>query len=153
MDQEQLNEFREDFAILVEAGFVAVKQLDEPSATHLFRAAELLHPESPAPHVGLGYIHMNKLETAKAIAIFEKVLKDEPEHHLTQALLGICYALKKNTRKKGEDMLKKAMEATDDPTIRYLGEVSLKWIDKDLKNNKAPFFTGAEAQSDAKVKD
>jgi lipopolysaccharide biosynthesis regulator YciM len=151
MDQKQLQEFREDFAILVEAGFVAVKQLDETSATQLFRAAEMLHPESPAPQVGLGYIHMNKLETAKAIAIFEKIVEKEPDHHLAQAFLGICYALKKNTRKKGEEMLRQAMEASNDPTIKNLGEVSLKWIDKDLKSAKAPFFK--ESEKDVKVKD
>jgi len=32
MDQEQRNAFKEDFGLLIEAGFIAVKQLDETSA-------------------------------------------------------------------------------------------------------------------------
>jgi predicted Zn-dependent protease len=141
MDEELLSKFQEDFALLIEAGFLAVKQLDEPSAVRLFRAAELLYPNSPAPRLGLGYIAMNKLEVSKAIRIFEAILREEPEHHLAQAFLGICYVLKKDKRKEGEALIKTAMEKSNDPSVKNLGEVSLKWIEKDFKDSKAPFFT------------
>jgi hypothetical protein len=38
-DDQQMREFDADFAFLVESGFVAVKQLDETSATRIFHAA------------------------------------------------------------------------------------------------------------------
>ncbi|SCA63266.1 hypothetical protein SCG7086_AN_00120 [Chlamydiales bacterium SCGC AG-110-P3] len=139
-----LDQFNEDFALLVEAGFVAVKQLDEISATRLFEAAQMLDPESPAPQIGLGYIALNKLEVAKATAIFKGVLKEEPEHHLALAFLAVCYMLKKETRKKGEELVKKVQEETDDQTIINLCKVSLDWSKKDLRAAKAPFFQDNE---------
>jgi len=150
MEQNKaIDDFAEDFALFIEAGFVAVKQLDEGSALRLFRAAALLNPNSPAPEVGLGYIALNKMEIAKAIAIYEAILKKEPEHYLAQTFLGICYVFKKATRKKGEELIRQAMAKSEDPTIRNLGEVSLKWIESDLKSAKAPFFAASPKEKDS----
>ena len=60
-EEDKLEDFRHDFALLIEAGFVAVKQLDELSARRLFEAAQVLRPDSTAPQIGLGYIALNKL--------------------------------------------------------------------------------------------
>ncbi len=143
MEEQKLKEFRDDFQMLIEAGFVAVKQLDEISATRIFHAAHVLNPTSTAPFIGLGYIALNKLETKQAVKIFEEVLRQEPENHLAQTFLGICFLLNKPKRKKGEQLIKEAMEKTTDPTIKDLGLISLEWAEKDLKNlkkDKAPFF-------------
>ena len=134
------NEFRSDFALLVEAGFVAVKQLDESSATRLFHAAALLDPTSMAPKIGLGYISLNKLELKKAIQAFEEVIKIEPSNMLAQTFLGMCFLLNKAKRKQGEALILAAIEKTDDPTIKNLGTLALEWNEKDLKKSKSPFF-------------
>src|SRR5262245_4533572 len=118
MDEESLlDNFKEDFALFIEAGFIAVKQLDEIAARRLFKTAELLNPENPASQLGLGYIALNKLQINEATKIFEGILKKDPEHYLAQALLGICYMMSKNKRKKGEKMVLDAKEKSDDPTI------------------------------------
>ena len=148
-----IEECRDDFALLIEAGFVAVKQLDEVSARRLFQAAQILHPDSSAPRIGIGYIALNKLEMKEATKIFEEINAKEPENHLAATFLGICYVLSKPKRKKGEQMLDTISKASDDPTIKHLCELSLVWAEKDLSKkdlgkSKAPFFANA-SQADA----
>lgn len=144
MTDDKLQEFKEDFSLLIEAGFVAVKQLDETSATRIFHAAQALSPDSTAPQIGLGYISLNKLEVKEATKTFEEVVKKEPENYLAQTFLGICFLLSKPKRKKGEKLIQEAMEKTDNPSIKNLGEVSLEWANKDLKKNEAPFFAAKQ---------
>jgi hypothetical protein len=141
MDEEKLTEFKEDFALLIEAGFVAVKQLDEISATRIFQAAQALSPRHTAPRIGMGYIALNKLEVKEAAKFFEGVIQQEPDNYLAQTFLGMCFLLTKGRRNKGEKLIKDAMEKTDDPTIKNLGAISLEWAEKDLsKKSKSPFF-------------
>lgn len=152
MDEEKMQSFKEDFALLIEAGFVAVKQLDETSATRIFQAAQIMSPNNTAPQIGLGYIALNKLEVKEATKIFEGVVKKEPENYLANTFLGICFLLTKPKRKKGEKIIKDILEKTTDPTIKNLGKLSLEWAEKDLKKESAPFFAGLqknEEQSEA----
>ncbi|NGX57947.1 MAG: hypothetical protein K940chlam3_00848 [Chlamydiae bacterium] len=139
MQKKNLEDFKDDFPLLLEAGFVAVKQLDEASARHLFNAAQLLSPESSAPRIGLGYIALNKLEVKEATEIFTEITEDEPENHLAMTFLGICYLLTKAKRSQGEKMIKKIIEETSDETIVNLGSIALQWAEKDLKKLKSPF--------------
>ena len=143
MNEEKFEDFKEDFSLLIEAGFVAVKQLDEISATRIFYAAQCLSPKNTAPKIGLGFIALNKLEIKEATAIFEGITALEPDNHLAHTFHAICFLLTKGKRKKGEKMIKETMEKTTDPTIKNLGAISLEWSEKDLsKKSKAPFFTG-----------
>ncbi len=148
MDESRLRDFKEDFSLLIEAGFVAVKQLDETSSTRIFHAAQAMSPDSTAPQIGLGYVALNKLEVKQATKIFEEVTSKEPENLLAQCFLGICFLLTKPKRKKGEQIIKAAMEKTNDPTIKNLGEISLDWARKDLTKEKAPFFAGGGQESE-----
>ena len=140
MTEEWLEPYKEDFALLIESGFVAVKQLDEPCATRLFHAAQLLNPTSPAPEVGLGYIALNKLEIKEAIEIFRGVIRKDPTHHLAQTFLGMCYLLTDDLHEEGVKLIKSAIKETTDPTIVNLGEIALQWNEKDLRKKGAPFF-------------
>jgi hypothetical protein len=143
MDTSKLQDYKEDFALLIEAGFVAVKQLDEVSAKRIFQAAQSLSPFSTAPQIGMGYIALNKLEIKEATRIFENITKAEPDNQLAQTFYGICFLLTKQKRKKGEKIIQDAMAKTTDPTIKNLGAISLEWSEKDLsKKTKAPFFAG-----------
>lgn len=153
MDPEKLRDFKEDFPLLIEAGFVAVKQLDETSAARIFNAAQTLSPQSTAPQIGLGYIALNKLEIKEATQIFESVVEKEPENYLAQTFLGMCYLLQKGKRKKGEKLITDAMEKTSDPTIKNLGTISLEWAEKDLykKSEEAkPFFAQGQEKEEEK---
>jgi predicted Zn-dependent protease len=132
-EESLLQEFKEDFALFIEAGFIAVKQLDEIAARRLFKTAELLNPDNPASQLGLGYIALNKLQVSEAAKIFEGITKKDPGHHLAQALLGICYLLTKGKIKKGEKLIADAKAQTQDPTIKNLADVCMDWAEKDLK--------------------
>lgn len=146
MEKQKLDEFTEDFALLIEAGFVAVKQLDETSASRIFHAAQVMSPDSTAPQIGLGYIALNKLEVKEATKIFEAVTKKEPVNYLAQTFLGICYLLNKPKRKKGEKLIQEAIQKSTDPTVKNLGKTSLEWAEKDLSKEKAPFFAGKQEE-------
>lgn len=142
MDLEQkIEEFKSDFSLLIEAGFVAVKQLDAINSSRIFVAAQMISPGHTAPQIGLGYIALNQLNIKEATHIFEAITEKEPENYLAQTFLGISYLLSKPKRKKGERIIKEAMEKTEDPTIRNLGTVSLEWAEKDLRKAKSPFFS------------
>ena len=140
--KNNLASFKEDFSLMIEAGFVAVKQCDERSARQIFKAAQILSPKSVAPEIGLGYIALNKMQLKESDAIFEDVVKKEPNNLLASAFLGISYVLQKAKRKKGIELLENARDKSDEATVKNLAEITLKWIVKDLekKESKAPFF-------------
>ena len=140
MAQEIITELRGDFAALIEAGLVAVNQLDEDSAIKLFSAAQVLEPESTAPRVGFGFIALNKLEIEKAIGLFQVVVNHEPEHHLARAFLGISLSFDPKTRPQGEKLIQEAKSKTDDASVKNLCSLSLEWIEKDLKKKSAGIF-------------
>jgi tetratricopeptide (TPR) repeat protein len=141
----KLEEFKSDFALLIEAGFIAVKQLDEMSAHRIFMAAQAINPDSTAPQIGLGFIALNKLDLKVAVHFFQEVIKKEPKNYLAQAFYGICLLLNKEKRPEGEKLIRKVIENAEDPTIKTLGEISLDWAEKDLKKMKTPFFVTSES--------
>ena len=147
MSDDKTEDFKEDFSLLIEAGFVAVKQLDETSATRIFQATQVLSPNSTAPQIGLGYIALNKLEVKEASRIFEDVVAKETVNYLAQTFLGMSYLLTKPKRKKGETLIRDAMKNTTNPTIKSLGEISLEWAEKDLKKKESPFMTARHCLS------
>jgi hypothetical protein len=146
MTKGTIEDFQDDFALLIESGFIAVKQLDETSATRIFKAAQVLNKDSVAPKIGLGYIAMNKLEVKEATKIFEEVLRKEPENQLAKTFLGICFLLTKPKMEKGEELIKEAIAASDDETVKSLGKLSLEWAEKDLRKNKSPFLSGKKEE-------
>ncbi|MFA6914789.1 MAG: SctF chaperone SctG [Parachlamydiales bacterium] len=139
MNQDKQKVLKEDFGLLIEAGFIAVKQLDETSASRIFHAAQVISPQSVAPQIGLGYIALNKLEIKEATKIFESVIKQEPDNNLAQVFLGICFLLTKPKRSKGEEIISEVLSKTTDPTIINLAKISLEWAEKDLKTGKTRF--------------
>lgn len=151
MSADTIQEFKEDFSLLIEAGFVAVKQLDEVSATRIFQAAQVLSPTSTAPQVGLGYIALNKLEVKEATKIFEEINKKEPENYLAQTFLGMCFLLSKSKQKKGEKLIQNAMEKATDPVIKNLGALALEWGERDLKKKDLPFFKAQRSEEEGSV--
>lgn len=132
--------FKEDFSLILEAGFIAVKQNDEISARRLFQAAQEMSPLNTAPTIGVAYIELHKFELKKAVALYEKVLELEPDNTIAQTFLGICFLLTKNKFKKGEKLIQEAMEKTTDPTVKNLGVVSLEMAKDIAKKAKVPFF-------------
>ena len=131
------NKYKTDLILFLEGGFIAVNQMDEESARKLFAAAALVDPENSMPTVGIGYIHLQKLELTKAITHFEKVIKDEPENEMAKTFLGICFSLAPNKENEGEKILKQTIKSND-PLIKRLSHDSLEFVEKFVKKALPP---------------
>lgn len=140
MSSNLIKELKNDFPILIEAGFVAVNFKDEDSANKLFKAAAILNPESSAPDLGFGYIALNKLELDEAQKHFKDVLKKEPEHELAKTFMGISLVFDPKTRTAGKEMISEILKVTEDEHVKNLCTVSLEWIKKDFKDEGGSLF-------------
>lgn len=132
-----VQKFKDHFILLCEAGFIAVNQADEDAATKLFKASELLNPSNTLSKIGLGYMHMMKLELKQACKLFDEVLAKEPHNEMAKAFLGLSYALTASEVNKGEHLLEEAKKAQD-PMIKNLAKSSLEFIEKFIKKAPTP---------------
>ena len=130
-------DFKEDWILFLEAGFIAVNQADEDAALKLFKASEMLNPESTLPKVGLGYLHLHKLELKQACKLFEEVLAIEPKNEMARAFLGISMSLTPASLEKGEKILHQTHKS-DDPMIQKLSDTAIDFADKFLKKAPTP---------------
>lgn len=129
--------YKEDFLLILESGFIAVNQADEDSALKLFKAAELLNPENTLSQVGFGYLNLHKLELAQAMRRFEDVLKKEPTNEMAKALLGICMSLSPQQLNKGEKVLEETKKSKD-PMIKKLADTAMEFVEKCVKTSPGP---------------
>lgn len=129
--------YKEDWILFLESGFIAVNFADEDSAVKLFKAAELLHPESPLPKVGMGYLYLHKLELRQACKMFEEVLEKDPKNEMAKTFLGISMSLNPASLDKGEKILKQTHHSHD-PMIKNLSETAIDFADKFLKKSPTP---------------
>lgn len=139
--------FEEDYFTFIEAGFIAVNQGDEDSSVKLFRAAELLNQENALHKIGIGYIHLHKLELKQACDCFQQVLDKEPGNEMANAFLGLCMALSPNLTTKGETLLERSASSKD-PLIKDLGSSALRFVEEFVK--KAPSPMAAHEKSTPK---
>lgn len=129
--------YKEDFVLLLEAGFIAVNQADEDAALKLFKAAELLDPGNQLSKVGLGYLHLHKLDLKRACKCFEEVLEAEPNNEMARAFLGISMSLAPTSVDKGEKILEQTNHSKD-PMIKKLSATAIDFVDKFLKKSPTP---------------
>ncbi len=134
----KLQKFKEHFFLLCEAGFIAVNQADEDAAVKLFRASELLRPENTLPKIGMGYMHMMKLELKQACKCFDEVLAKEPNNDMAKTFLGICYSLTTTEVAKGEKILEHSAQKASDPTLKQLAHTALEFVEKFVKKAPSP---------------
>lgn len=148
----QLTKYKDHFLLLLEAGFIAVNQADEDAAVKLFRAAELLQPENTLPRVGLGYMHLCKLELKQACKLFDEVLAKEPTNEMAKAFLGLSYALSPNDVSKGEKILEEAAGKSKDPGIKTLATTAIDFVERFVKKAPAPMQHAPKAKEKKKAK-
>lgn len=132
-----LSTYDPDFVLFLECGFIAVNQADEPSATSLFRACEILRPDNNIPKVGRGYMHLLKLELKEAIKNFEEVLRKEPGNEMARAFLGLAQCLTPDGVLKGEKMLHET-EKSHDKEIKKMSKTAIDFIEKFVKKEPSP---------------
>lgn len=128
-----LQKFKKDFILFAEAGFIAVNQTDEDAAVKLFKAANMLDEKNLLPKIGLGYLHLCKLELEEAAKAFQEALAVNPQDELANTLLGLVGALAQKGGMKGEKILEKAAKSNTDPLNKELAETSLNFINRFVK--------------------
>jgi hypothetical protein len=130
--------FKDHFLLLCEAGFIAVNQADEDAAVKLFKASSLLNPANTLPKVGMGYMHMMKLELKQACKLFDEVLAVEPDNEMAYAFLGISYALTSSELNKGEKILEETAHKSSDPMIKKLANTAIDFVERFIKKAPTP---------------
>jgi uncharacterized membrane-anchored protein len=133
-----LQKYKDHFLLLLEAGFIAVSQADEDSATKLFKASEILNPDSTMPTIGKGYLHLHKLELRQAAHLFEEVLKKEPHNEMAKAFLGISLGLNPKDVEKGEKVLEETIKDAEDPAIKQLAHTTIDVVEKFVRRKPTP---------------
>ena len=132
-----LDEYKNDFLLFVEAGFIAINQTDEDSTIKLFKAAELLDKTNPLIKIGFGYLALHKLELKNAITAFEEVLKKDPKNDMAKAFLGIAISMTPKNMVKGEKLLEETLKS-DDKEVKKLATIALDFVDKFIKKEPTP---------------
>jgi tetratricopeptide (TPR) repeat protein len=135
---EHLHLHKDHFILMAEAGFVAINQADEDAAIKLFKAAQLLDPENLLPKVGMGYLHLCKLELKQAAKIFEEILAHDPHNEMAKTFLGLCLSLNPTELAKGEKILEKSCQETQDPELKKLAVSALEFVEKFVKKAPSP---------------
>lgn len=138
MGQLQQFKTKDQFLLLAEAGFIAINQADEDAAIKLFKAAELLDPQNTLPKIGMGYLHLCKLELKQASKIFQDLLTADPNNEMARAFLGLSLSLNPAEVAKGEQVLEQAAKNSKDPMVKHLAADSLQFVEKFVKKAPSP---------------
>jgi len=128
-----MHDFEKDFLMFLEAGFIAISQLDEQSAKDLFAAAKMIQPNNPLLLIADGYMHFTKMELDAAAKCFESLLKKDPHNEMAKTFLGLTLSLMPKTMDRGEKMLKETAAHSHDPAVKKLADDSVAFVDMHLK--------------------
>ena len=134
----QLQQYKDHFILLAEAGFIAINQADEDAAIKLFKASELLDPQNVLPKVGMGYMHLCKLELKQAAKIFEEILAKDPHNEMAKTFLGLSLSLNPAELVKGEKVLTESAQQCKDPAVKDLAKSALDFVEKFVKKAPSP---------------
>jgi tetratricopeptide (TPR) repeat protein len=134
----KIQDYKDDFVLLLETGFIAAGQTDEDAASKLFKAAQILNPQNTLTKVGFGYIHLLKLELKQATKLFDEVLAVEPENDMARALLGLSTSLTVKEADKGEKLLEETLKKSKDPAIKNMAQTGLDFVQKFIKKQPTP---------------
>ena len=121
--------FIEDFSLFIQAGFMAIYQADEDSATKLFMAAQLLRPDHPIPHIGYGYIALYKLDSQGVRMATKPVLEKEPSHSVARTLVALSDLLegKEDGTLSPLEELATVAKQSEDPLIEKIFSLMTDW--------------------------
>ncbi len=148
----QLQKFKNHFILLAEAGFIAINQGDEDAAIKLFKASQLLDPSNLLPRVGMGYLHLCKLELKQAAKLFEDILAKEPNNEMAKAFLGLSLSLNPQEVAKGEKVLHDTATQAKDPMIKSLADSAIDFVEKFVKKSPSPSQAPAKSAQKPKKK-
>ena len=129
---------KEDFVLILEAGFVAIMHQDEDSAIKLFKAAQLLDPENVMPQIGIAYMQLLKLELKAAVSCLKAVMHKEPHNEFAKALYGVCLTFSPDMSAEGAKVLHETEKHSHDPAIQKLTKDATQFYEKFIKAPPSP---------------
>ena len=132
------SKYKDDFFLLLEAGFIAVNNADEDSAVKLFRASQALKPNDTLPKIGYGYMHLCKLELKQAANTFNEVIKSEPNNEMAKTFLGITLSMNPTEMSKGEAILETSSTKSSDPDMKKLADTAMDFVNTFVKKSPSP---------------
>ena len=135
---EDLSKYKDDFILFLETGFIAINQADEDAALKLFKACELLEPGHSLIKLGMGYLHLHKLELKQACQLFDEVLQSDPTNEMASAFKGIALSLSPEEGVKGEQLLEKTLKGSSDPEIKKVCNTTLDFVEHFVKKTPGP---------------
>ncbi|MDJ0651639.1 MAG: hypothetical protein QNJ27_01310 [Simkaniaceae bacterium] len=127
------SKYEEDFFLFLEGGFIAINRADETAASRLFEACNLLRPDNTLITVGLGYLHLHKLELKSAIECFRTVITKEPDNTMAQTLLGIALSLTPDQVTEGKQVLEQAAKNSPNDDVKKVANTTLDFVDEFVK--------------------
>ncbi len=139
-----LKQYKSDAILFIEAGFIAVNQMDENAALQLFKAAEAIEPKNLLPKIGFGYLHLCKMDLKEAVKSFQDVLAKDPENQMAKAFLGLSTVLNPSQMAKGEKLLAETEKESADPAVKKLAKDALHFVDVYLKKAPSPAASHAK---------
>lgn len=145
-----LQQFKEHYVLMAEAGLIAISQSDEDAAIKLFKASELLNPEGVLPRIGMGYMHFCKLELKQAAKIFEEILEKDPSNEMAKTFLGLSMSLNPAEVAKGEKVLEESMKSCKDPLVKDLTKSAIDFVNKFVKKAPSPVQGETHAKKEKK---
>ncbi|WP_201456525.1 hypothetical protein [Chlamydia sp. 17-3921] len=85
--------FETDFALLFEAGLLAIKQGDEDSAKKLFQSLHILNPNHYGHDLGLALIALHKMDLFSAESQLRALEEKEGENWSVKAFLSLTHMM------------------------------------------------------------
>ncbi|MBF5050669.1 Uncharacterized protein CLAVI_000284 [Candidatus Clavichlamydia salmonicola] len=143
-------EFKEDFPLFFELGFVAIRQGDELGARRLFDAAKVLNANHIAAEAGYGLSALHKMDLEQAKDHFERVIAVESEnfsilsflaltHMLISQQTSLKFEIREESLQKSVEYAAQVVENTEVETTKNLAQSVLDWYNV-LGDKKTEIF-------------
>lgn len=135
-----LEVFQEDFALLFEAGMIAVKQGDEDSAKKIFESLRVLNPAHYGYELGLALIDLHKMKLTAAEERLSVLAEQESENWSVKAFLAFADMMIVMQDESSFDARRKSLERCvvlahqvlahcQEESTRALAQSVLEWHD------------------------
>lgn len=122
-------DFKENVALILEGGFVAIKYGDREGALNCFHAAALLAPDRVEPKIGLATLALNELDLDKAVQLSEEVLKEDEKNYQSMVICGMSLVLQHKEGERAAKLLACAKEEAPDDATQELAGLWLGYIE------------------------
>ncbi|EPP34529.1 hypothetical protein CP10139811_0779 [Chlamydia ibidis] len=141
--------FKADFALLFEAGMLAVKQGDEESAKRLFQSLQILNPDHYGCELGLALIDLHKMELLSAEERLRDLAQREEDNWSIKSFLalthmmivlhqGSSFEVRRESLESSLKLAEQVVENCEIESTRALAQSVLEWHDTLVAKSGGP---------------